>query len=143
MIDVRKARLEDHAMIYRLGQEALGYEIDQEFSQSRLAAVLSKPANQIFVAFVDGEPAGYIHVQDYDVTYAIPYKNILGLAVFDQFQRQGVGKVLIEAAEDFARADGAAGIRLNSGEGRYGAHLFYEAAGYERVKSQVNFRKAF
>lgn len=24
MIDVRKARLEDHAMIYRLGQEALG-----------------------------------------------------------------------------------------------------------------------
>ena len=102
MIDVRKARLEDHAMIYRLGQEALGYEIDQEFSQSRLAAVLSKPANQIFVAFVDGEPAGYIHVQDYDVTYAIPYKNILGLAVFGQFQRQGVGKVLIEAAEDFS-----------------------------------------
>ena len=45
MIDVRKARLEDHAMIYRLGQEALGYEIDQRFIQAGLAAVLSKPAN--------------------------------------------------------------------------------------------------
>ena len=54
-----------------------------------------------------------------------------------------MGQALIEAAEDFARADGAGGIRLNSGEGRYGAHLFYEAAGYERVKSQVNFRKVF
>jgi GNAT superfamily N-acetyltransferase len=92
---------------------------------------------------VSGEPAGYIHLQDYDVTYAIPYKNILGLAVFEHFQRQWMGQALIEAAEDFARADGAGGIRLNSGEGRYGAHLFYEAAGYERVKSQVNFRKVF
>lgn len=36
MIDVRKARLEDHAMIYRLGQEALGYRNEPEFSQSRL-----------------------------------------------------------------------------------------------------------
>ena len=143
MIEVRKARLEDWVMIDQLGQEVLGYEIDQAFSQSRLAAVLSKPANQLFVAFVAGEPAGYIHLQDYDVTYAIPYKNILGLAVFEQFQRQGIGKALMQAAEDFARADGAGGIRLNSGEGRYGAHLFYEAAGYERVKSQVNFRKVF
>lgn len=143
MIEVRKARLEDWAMIDQLGQEVLGYEIDQAFSRSRLAVVLSKPANQLFVAFVAGEPAGYIHLQDYDVTYAIPYKNILGLAVFEHFQRQWVGQALIEAAEDFARADGAGGIRLNSGEGRYGAHLFYEAAGYERVKSQVNFRKVF
>ena len=143
MIEVRKARLEDWVMIDQLGQEVLGYEIDQAFSQSRLAAVLSKPANQLFVAFVAGEPAGYIHLQDYDVTYAIPYKNILGLAVFEQFQRQGIGKALMQAAEDFARSDGAGGIRLNSGEGRYGAHLFYEAAGYERVKSQVNFRKVF
>lgn len=143
MIEVRKARLEDWAMIDQLGQEVLGYEIDQAFSRSRLAVVLSKPANQLFVAFVAGEPAGYIHLQDYDVTYAIPYKNILGLAVFEQFQRQGIGKALMQAAEDFARSDGAGGIRLNSGEGRYGAHLFYEAAGYERVKSQVNFRKVF
>lgn len=117
MIEVRKARLEDWAMIDQLGQEVLGYEIDQAFSRSRLAVVLSKPANQLFVAFVAGEPAGYIHLQDYDVTYAIPYKNILGLAVFEHFQRQGVGKALMQAAEDFARSDGAGGIRLNSGDG--------------------------
>lgn len=143
MIEVRKARIEDHAMIYRLGQETLGYDLDEAFSQTRLLDVLSKPANQIFVAFVDGEPAGYVHIQDYDVTYAIPYKNILGLAVFEQFQGQGVGKSLMQAAEDFAQTDGASCIRLNSGEDRHDAHLFYERVGYERVKSQANFRKVF
>ncbi|GHU37151.1 N-acetyltransferase [Bacilli bacterium] len=143
MIEVRKANFEDHAMIYRLGQAELGYDLDETFSQKRLRAVLSKSANHIFVAFVDGEPAGYIHIQDYDVTYAPPYKNILGLAVFKAFQRQGVGKALMQAAEAFARADGAAAIRLNSGENRQGAHLFYERMGYDRVKSQANFRKAF
>lgn len=97
----------------------------------------------IFVSFIDGESAGYVHVQDYDVTYAIPYKNILGLAVFEQFQGQGVGRSLMQAAEAIAQTDGASGIRLNSGEDRHDAHLFYERVGYERVKSQANFRKVF
>lgn len=87
MIEVRKARLEDWVMIDQLGQEVLGYEIDQAFSQSRLA-VLSKPANQLFVAFVSGG-ASWLHSSSgLYVTYAIPYKNILGLAVFEHFQRQ-------------------------------------------------------
>ena len=141
MIEVRKARIDDHAMIYRLGQETLGYDLDAAFSQTRLLDVLSKPANQIFVAFVDGEPAGYVHVQDYDVTYAIPYKNRLGLAVCEQCQGQGVGRSLMQAAEGIAQTDGASGIRLNLGEDRHDAHLFYERVGYERVKSQAKFRK--
>ena len=49
----------------------------------------------------------------------------------------------MQAAEDFAQTDGASGIRLNSGEDRHDAHLFYERVGYERVKSQANFRKVF
>ncbi len=57
MIEVRKARIDDHAMIYRLGQETLGYDLDEAFSQTRLLDVLSKPANQIFVAFVQNPPA--------------------------------------------------------------------------------------
>jgi hypothetical protein len=32
MIEVKKARLEDHVMIYRLDQEVLSYELDNSFN---------------------------------------------------------------------------------------------------------------
>lgn len=70
-------------------------------------------------------------------------KNILELAVAGRCRRQGLGRALLEAAEQWAKADGAAGVRLVSGEGRAGAHAFYRSCGYSDGRRQLNFKKYF
>ncbi len=45
--------------------------------------------------------------------------------------------------EDWAKASGAAGVRLPSGETRVGAHAFYRSLGYAGTNMQLNLRKMF
>lgn len=65
----------------------------------------------------------------------------MGIAVSKQYKRQGVGKALLEAVEEWAKKTGASGVRLVSGETRSGAHAFYRYCGYEGEKRQINFKK--
>ncbi|HEX6585639.1 MAG TPA: GNAT family N-acetyltransferase [Solirubrobacterales bacterium] len=48
------------------------------------------------------------------------------LAVSPSHRSQGVGKVLLDAAKDWARERGATHLELDSGETRADAHRFYE-----------------
>ena len=49
----------------------------------------------------------------------------------------------MKAAEDWARENGAVGVRLNSGGQRKEAHAFYRAVGYHSEKEQLRFLKMF
>ena len=53
----------------------------------------------------------------------------------------GVGAALLAAAEDWARAQGFATMRVRSNVIRERAHRFYEREGYMRIKAQAMFRK--
>lgn len=86
---------------------------------------------------------GYVHAVDYDAIYAPHMKNIMGIAVSDNYKKKGVGRALLQTVEDFAQKDGASGVRLNSGKTRTGAHEFYLRCGYSGDKLQINFRKMF
>ena len=48
---------------------------------------------------------------------------------------------LLEAGEEWARADGACGVRLVTGQNRVDARKFYAANGYEVRKEQTNLIK--
>jgi ribosomal protein S18 acetylase RimI-like enzyme len=54
------------------------------------------------------------------------------LAVADSARRQGVATALLVAADELARAAGAAGVALDTGIENTGAQAFYEAAGFVR-----------
>ena len=140
---IRPATLDDADAIWRLNVESLGYDFPLDDTIKRLESIFSRPANRILVCEPGGEVVGYIHIADYDCSYVGPLKDVLALAVLPEAQGQGVGRKLLEAAEAMARADGCAGIRLNSGFGRDGAHRFYEACGYHNRKDQKNFIKIF
>lgn len=45
------------------------------------------------------------------------------------------------ALERLAKESGIFGIRINSGGGRKGTHLFYQAMGYNQVVDQKRFFK--
>lgn len=142
-IDVRLYESGDAYAIWRLNQAEMGYDYSQADTELRLKALSKSRKDRIFVAICNGDIAGYIHVNDYDLIYSPHMKNIMGVAVFNKYKRHGIGTALMNAAEEWAKADGACGIRLVSGETRTDAHKFYRACGYGEGRKQMNFKKYF
>lgn len=138
---VREFEMQDAPMICQLNREVLGYDYPEQETVRKLQALLESPRDRIYVADKDGAVIGYVHAADYDVIYAPHMKNIMGIAVSGGHQKQGVGKALLAAVEQWAKGTGAVGIRLVSGESRTGAHAFYRRCGYDGGKKQVNFKK--
>lgn len=138
---IRDARLEDASALARLNRASMGYDYPEDQTAERLAALLKDGRNKILIAELDGRAVGYLHLVDYELLYADPMANIMGIAVDPDFRRMGIGAALLAAGEDWARTQGASAVRLVSGETRTGAHAFYRALGYEGSKMQVNMKK--
>ncbi|MFI6100081.1 GNAT family N-acetyltransferase [Lentzea sp. NPDC051213] len=137
---MREADLDDAAAIREINRSALGYEFPLEDTRAQLARIIKAPNVVLFVA-ADPEVLGYIQLSDYENTYHRPLKNLITLATSPRHQRRGVGKRLLEAGEEWARADGARGVRLVTGLNRVDARQFYAANGYEVRKEQTNLIK--
>ncbi len=142
-VEIREAVLKDAKAIAELNNRQMGYKISPEETSERLASILASKSHKVFVAAVDGNVVGYIHANDYDVLYFPHMKNILGIAVNEEFKRQGIGRRLMDATEVWARNTNAVGIRLVSGSERKDAHAFYTHCGYKENKEQLNFKKIF
>lgn len=140
---IRRAAEQDAQGIFWLNQ-AFGYEYPMEATADKLRVTVSDPGQCVLVAEgADGVLSGYIHLEDYDTLYFPHMKNILGLIVLPQYRRRGIASALLAEADAWARDSGAAGIRLDSGIERVGAHVCYRKAGYQERKLHKNFRKLF
>ena len=95
----------------------------------------------VFVAIFEDRIVGFIHVERYNTLYFETMANILGLAVSSKVRKHGIGKALVEKAEDWANENDIALMRLNSGASRSGAHEFYRHLGYASEKNQLRFVK--
>lgn len=140
---IREGKTDDASAIYELNKNELGYEYDAEKTRKRLAQILISSHDKIIVAVVQNVVVGYVHAVDYDVLYAPPMKDILGIAVSNKYKRHGIGKSLLCAVENWAKDTGACGVRLVTGETRTEAHAFYRHCGYSSNKMQLNFNKMF
>ena len=138
-IVIRKCVLNDCAAIRALNTHEMGYSYTEEQTKAQLAAVLKDSSNAIFVAVNDDKVIGYTHGAKYNLLYADPMVNLLGIAVSEQFKKQGVGRALLKTLEAWALERGAVAIRLNSGAERSEAHKFYEKCGFIFKKSQYSF----
>lgn len=140
---IRKAESTDWQDINRLNTEDLGYAVSETQTKKQLEKILADDTQIIFVAAYNSTVQGYVHLSNYETLYFSTLKNVMGLAVSSHFQGNKLGSKLMKKAEEWAKAQGASGIRVNSGETRVGAHKFYEAIGYESKKMQKNFFKYF
>lgn len=141
--EIRECLLRDADQIYELNCSEMGYDYPKEETRQRIKDILASEHDKIYVAELDGSVVGYVHANDYNLIYAPAMKNIMGIAVSNKHKRIGIGKALLTAAEAWAKADGAKGVRLVSGETRKEAHMFYEWCGYTGGKHQLNFKKYF
>lgn len=138
---IRNALISDAAALCRLNREEMGYDYPLERTIDRLRVLLGSADDAIFVAEIDGEVTGYVHAQHYELLYADPMMNIMGIAVDSSRRRMGIGAALLERVEELARQEGCSGVRLVSGAARKGAHDFYRRCGYGGGREQLNFKK--
>ena len=137
-----EANPEDSVAIAEITAEGLGYDCAPEMIARNIAA-LDRSHARLFVAEIDGGVVGFVEPQVYEAVYFAPLVNILGLAVREACRGLGIGKALMDAAENWAKEIGATGVRLNSGASRTNAHAFYRHIGYTTEKQQIRFLKEF
>ncbi len=143
--NVRLATEADAQRIYEIDRVSLGYDSPLEKTRQRLSAILTRETDRVFVVCrdSDGFMAGFLHAADYEVLHMDSMKNILSLAVDPDFQGCGLGRMLLNSAEGWAKACGCVAVRLVSGDNRVQAHAFYLHCGYVLRKTQKNFIKYF
>lgn len=140
---IRRVKLSDAKDIYYINKTSLGYDYDLNKQKNKIRCVIEDDTQVIFVADIGNKVVGYIHLVNYDVIYADNYKNCLGIAVDNEFKRMGIGSALLSQGEEWAKENGAVGIRLCSGIERKNAHEFYLSQGYNENKIQKNLKKVF
>jgi GNAT superfamily N-acetyltransferase len=141
-VTVRPAKPEDVERITDLcGQ--LGYPSTVEQVQARLAHILLDPMHhQVFVAeTAEHQVTGWIHICVLRALESDRQAEIWGLVVDENHRSGGVGQLLIERAEAWAREHDCLAIGVHSNVIRERAHEFYKRHGYEIIKTQRVFRK--
>ncbi|MBV9626190.1 MAG: GNAT family N-acetyltransferase [Acidobacteria bacterium] len=139
---VRAAQASDGKAIAALAVQ-LGYQCMAPQVRKRLDDMKDSRQYRVFVAVLpDGEVVGWIGVYILRAVQLDTFAEISGLVVDETLRSRGIGKALLNAAEDWARRVGCAAISVNSNVIRDRAHRFYLSNGYELIKTQKIFRKS-
>lgn len=141
VFSIREAISSDATAIWQLNCDEMGYQYSLADTRQNIIKLLSSNSSRIYVAVSNNTIVGYVHANDYDLTYAPHMKNIMGIAVSHDYKRKGIGRALLQQVEHWARETGAVGIRLVSGASRTEAHAFYHRCGFEGNKEQINLKK--
>jgi GNAT superfamily N-acetyltransferase len=110
------------------------------FLEARLAAGDSR----IFLAFREGRAVGFTQLYPSFSSLSMRRLWILNdLYVAPEARRNGTGRALMDAAADFARADGAKGLALSTQIGNQVAQVLYAKLGYRRDEEFFHYFLAF
>jgi GNAT superfamily N-acetyltransferase len=142
-IEIRKAEDRDIAALARLAGE-LGYPSTETQVRNRFATIKGAPHLATFVAVINRDMViGWIQLSEARSVESDPRAEITGLVVDSNFRSGGVGRLLVERGENWARQRGLGAIGVRSNIIRERTHVFYERLGYTITKTQKVFRKKF
>src|ERR671935_1615117 len=133
-MDIRPARRDDDAALVALDQATWSPDVSpgpEPSGEQEFFGPDEDPANTL-VAVVDGSVAGYIKLAP--ATRLESSRHVLmirGLAVHPAHQGRGLGRKLIDAAVDEAKARSVRRLTLRVLAPNAGARALYEACGFE------------
>jgi len=140
-VTIRTPEARDYPRMAELSSQ-LGYKSSSEEIARRFAAIRESADNAVFVVeTADGEVAGWIGVFVYRCPEVDARAEISGLVVDEQKRSLGIGRRLLERAEEWGREKGCAAMGVRCNVMRDRAHQFYLRSGYEHYKTQKSFRK--
>jgi GNAT superfamily N-acetyltransferase len=130
---VRDARQDDAvAMADLCGQ--LGYPSSADAIVNRLARLDADPMVRTLVASTGDTLAGLatVHIR-YTINHETPIGQLTMLVVDEKHRAHGVGRALVAAAEEWARAQGCKRFVVTTALRRADAHAFYERLDYKHT----------
>ena len=118
------------------------YEIDQacfapgvSYSRKELTAFIGHRHSQTWIAEEGGQIAGFV------ISHREPRKilHIVTIDVLKAWRRRGVGSLLMDAAEQWARDHGLRMVGLETAQDNLAAQRFYKARGYRKVDEIAHY----
>lgn len=139
---IRTATVDDVPAISELAAQ-LGYPTQPGEIVEWMEYLVWLEDHEVFVAEApDAGVVGWVHVFASYRLIIDPGAELGGLVVRAGWQDQGIGRLLLEQAEKWARLHGFTRMRVSSNALRQGVPGFYEHLGYERIKIQNVFYKS-
>jgi GNAT superfamily N-acetyltransferase len=121
----------------------LGYPTTLEEFTTRFENISAHPDYRTIVAEIGNEIVGMAGLSK-NIFYEMNgnYMRILAFVVKQSSRKLGIGKILIEASEDWAKEQGLHTVVISSGNRaeRDAAHVFYQKMGYA-IKSSGFVKK--
>lgn len=131
LVVARIARADDASSIAGL-LTALGYPSPVARIERRIADSAASVDTVVFVAVSAQCVVGVISFHCIPLFHADGALGRITSLVVDPGHRQcGIGRLLVEAAEEFGRVQGCIRFEVTSGDHRPEAHAFYEHLGYQ------------
>lgn len=142
MTEIRPMRAADAPHLTGLLAQ-LGYPSEADAVASRLASILNSATQQVLVAVPadDSRVDGFIGVERRLVLVEDERVEITGLVVDSAARRFGIGRALMNAAEQWALQRGLHTVVVRSNIVRPESHPFYEGIGYQRTKTSHTYCK--
>lgn len=145
-IQIRPATLQDEAAARYLREQLFEPpgSMPPDYTPERFSVAfrwaVEQPNADVLLAF-DGDAAvGLTSVYADIQSLGFGPKCWLQDMVVDKERRaEGIGELLMAAAETWARARGLTHIELSSGSGRVDAHRFYERQGFRRANAYLKW----
>lgn len=132
-IKLRSPSLSDTPVLSKLLGE-LGYPAEPDTIPARLTSLQGDQRAVVAVAVLDGHVVGAMTAHVISALHVTgPVAMLTALVVARESRGKGVGRALVERAESWAVARGAAKISLTSALHRVEAHDFYKKLGYEHT----------
>ncbi len=139
---IRRITKEDSATITALTHQ-LGYPLSPEQISQNVSSIIENKDHDAFVAVHENRVIGWIGVA-HSIQIEMPaYCEIRGLVVDDGYRNQGIGKMLIGKAKQWAKEKGNSKLRLRCNVIRTETHLFYQHLGFIETKQQKVFEVDF
>lgn len=139
---IREAKVSDGADIADLSKQ-LGYPCTVIDMKRRIGEICEDDNCVLLVAEADGCVVAWLLVHLYRLVSSECLAQIGGLVVDETHRNQGIGALLVERAEEWARGRKCRGVILRSRSTRKDAHNFYKRLGYTGIKTQDVFLKEF
>jgi GNAT superfamily N-acetyltransferase len=142
--EIREAKNSDAPRLvelirYLAGQVETQSAVDEKVVRKNLSA-LKKIGELPLVATLGKEVVGLVgRHKMVSIHRAAPLGRIPVLVVAEEAQEQGIGRMLVEAVEQWCRKGGCQFVEVTSNDRLAAAHAFYRHMGYERTS--IRFTK--
>ena len=141
MIKIRLAGSCDQTEISSLVKE-LGYAGSNQYLSANLDAILQSNEHLLLVAeSSEKKVIGWIHVFKAIRVETELFAEIGGFVVHSPLRKKGVGRSLLNEAENWVQEQGIGKLRVRTRSQRAGAKAFYQHSGFSCTKEQSIFDK--